>query len=317
MTEQDQAFANKAAYEIIESPKLGWKDAYQTALQSVKKNIPLVLYGPPGTGKTRLINELSHELRRDGILGKEEQVQFHKKFSYEDFIEGHVPSENGGFERRNGIFKEFCLSPSNKQVDLFVIDEMNRAEISSTFGEVLFAIEDRDHRIVKTAHFGDPFSVPKNLSLIGTMNTADRNIAIIDYAIRRRFRFVIVYPDSKELASWINRLGLEFPDFDTVDYIGMFETINERIRKHPLLGSHMQLGQSLFVPSSTGPISKEDMVHNVTEALLPQVEAYFGLGNENEMSSIFNPSIVRKYHDQERVLFSDLVAMVNESKNEQ
>ena len=167
---KEEAVKNKTEYKKVE-PQLA-PDPMTELISCCDRHIPVILYGPPGTGKTKMAMDLRKGLEIKKILGKFETVQFHRKFTYEDFIEGYKPSDNG-FIKRDGVFKEFCKNPTNGKTDLFVIDEINRAEIATTFGETLFALEDRESRIVKTAHFSEPFSIPCNLQLIGTMNTAD------------------------------------------------------------------------------------------------------------------------------------------------
>lgn len=282
-----------------------------------EKCIPVILYGPPGTGKTRFLNLFSSFLKTKGKLGKCQTVQFHKKFSYEDFIEGFSPSLSG-FQNRDGVFKLFCKNPSDaKLVDLFVIDEINRADLATTFGETLFAIEDRKARTVKTSHFGDEFTIPENLMIVGTMNTADRNISQFDFAIRRRFRFIPVFPSESALKEWLSPIGFNHKEFTVDDYVTFFSKINERVRRNPLLGSHMQLGQSLFVPSgSSSPISAEELAANFSEVIIPQVEAYFGFGNRRELSLIFNPLITESYLYNRRIGSELFGAFVRETANE-
>lgn len=317
MTKKKEAIENKGHYVLPPSESPSFAGAYERALELVRSNIPIVLFGPPGTGKTKIASDISEALKSNGELGNFELIQFHRKYTYEDFIEGYAPSADGGFVPKQGSFKKFCSSPSSSQVDLFVIDEMNRAELSSTFGEVLYALEDRGERTATTAHFKDEFKIPMNLSMVGTMNTADRNISIVDYALRRRFRFIPVYPDSTELQKWLNTKGFSFNEFEVADYVGFFATINKRIISNALLGSHMQLGQSMFVPPiKDRPLALGDLVANFVEVLIPQIEAYFGFGSQTEMVSIFNPSIVSKYLKQETISGEDFTAMVMECVGE-
>jgi 5-methylcytosine-specific restriction protein B len=313
MTKPETSLDKKGQFNLPQPNYLSWIDSYNRTLESVRNHIPVILYGPPGTGKTKIVGDINEQLSVCNEIGKYEVVQFHKKFSYEDFIEGYAPTEDGGFAEKDGVFKAFCANPTHEKTDIFVIDEMNRAELSSTFGEVLYAIEDRHKRVVTTARFGNKFKIPHNLSIIGTMNTADRNISIVDYALRRRFRFIPVYPDCIELQSWLQKIGFSFSNFSIVEYVSFFKKINNRIRKHPLLGPHMQLGQSLFVPvSANKPITPIEITNNFCEVVITQIEAYFGFGSQGEMSSILNPSIVDKYLCQSVISFEDFAAFVLE-----
>ena len=279
--------------------------------------LPVILYGPPGTGKTKMVMDLKENFQAKNILGKFETVQFHRKFAYEDFIEGYKPSDNG-FVKKDGIFKEFCKNPTIDKIDLFVIDEINRAEIATTFGEALFALEDRDRRVVKTAHFSEPFSIPKNLQLIGTMNTADKSIANIDFAIRRRFRFIPVFPDVSKLEKWLLGLSINLSSFSLSEYCHFFERTNKRISVSSQLGPHMQLGEAMFVPSGFGDaaISEEDFLFNFRDVILPQVEAYLGFGNRLELSAIFGPSLVDRFLTSRSCNIEDFSGLIKESLND-
>lgn len=310
----EQEIKSKGSWQLPISNSLNWSTAFKRTLELVKDNIPVVLFGPPGTGKTKIINHLKKELSDEKLLGNFEIVQFHKKFSYEDFIEGYSPTEKGGFEKKAGIFKMFCERRTDKKVDLFVIDEMNRAELSSTLGEVLYTLEDRGERSVKTSHFGDTFRIPRNLSLVGTMNTADRNINVVDYALRRRFRFVAVNPDSDELNQWLNKVGFGFTEFSIAQYIKYFEILNYKIQAHQLLGAQMRLGQSFFVPPrKSDPISSKEIIHNFSEVIGPQLEAYLGNGNEMELSLLLNPVLGKKITNYEQITIEDLASHIHEA----
>jgi 5-methylcytosine-specific restriction protein B len=293
------------------------QDPMDELIKCCDRLLPVILYGPPGTGKTKMVMDLKDNFRAQNILGKFETIQFHRKFSYEDFIEGYKPSDNG-FVKKDGIFKEFCKTPTIDKVDLFVIDEINRAEIATTFGEALFALEDRDGRVVKTAHFSESFSIPKNLQLIGTMNTADKSIANIDFAIRRRFRFIPVFPNVSKLEKWLLTLSVNLSSFSIPEYCKFFERTNKRIAVSSQLGPHMQLGEAMFVPSGFDDtaISEEDFLFNFRDVLLPQVEAYLGFGNRLELSAIFGPALVDRFLASRSISNEDFSGLIKESIND-
>lgn len=156
----------------------------------------VVFYGPPGTGKTYVARELAWALA--GSKERVRLVQFHPSYAYEDFIEGYRPRKHGepGFELRDGPFKALAAAALADRAHLYVliIDEMNRGNVAKVLGELYFLLEYRDERI-QLQYSAEPFELPPNLRIIGTMNTADRSIALLDQALRRRFAFVPFFPD--------------------------------------------------------------------------------------------------------------------------
>lgn len=169
-------------------------------LVNYKKNI--ILQGPPGTGKTFIAKRLAYLSMgvKDPI--KVETIQFHQSYSYEDFIQGFRPSADGKFYLQNGVFFNFCnkarRDPGHKY--FFIIDEINRGNLSKIFGELMMLIENDKRgeefslKLTYSSGNGESFYIPENLYMIGTMNTADRSLAIVDYALRRRFAFVDIKP---------------------------------------------------------------------------------------------------------------------------
>ena len=171
----------------------------------------VILYGPPGTGKTFVAERLARRLAA-GRLGFWELVQFHPSYAYEDFIQGIRPRTEGNtvaYELAEGRFLEFCRRAREVGDDhpcVLVIDEINRAHLSRVFGELMYLLEYRD-RAIPLAAGGAPFEIPPNVYIIGTMNTADRSIALVDQALRRRFAFIRLQPDFSVLESHLCQNG--------------------------------------------------------------------------------------------------------------
>lgn len=215
------------------------------ALLRSKKNV--ILQGAPGVGKTFTAERLAYTLM--GVADKQrvEMVQFHQNYSYEDFIQGYKPNANGGFELKPGVFLHFCKKASNSPDKdfFFIIDEINRGNLSKIFGELLMLVENgyRDKEM-KLAYGDDLFSVPGNLYIIGMMNTADRSLAMIDYALRRRFSFFEMHPgfDSEGFKKYQAELADE--RFDNV--IEGIKALNKIIESDNSLGRGFCIGHSYF-----------------------------------------------------------------------
>ncbi|MFF5288774.1 McrB family protein [Paractinoplanes globisporus] len=179
-----------------------------------------LLYGPPGTGKTFVAEEIGLHLA--GPDGKVETVQFHPSFSYEDFIEGLRPVSNPGgtigYEVRPGIFKRFCEDAKNSTAThVFIIDEINRAELGAVLGELMMLLEYRVRKSVLLPYSQERFFVPENVVVLATMNTADRSLALVDFALRRRFHALEMRPSRDVLSAHLGGgesadLVLEFFD---------------------------------------------------------------------------------------------------------
>ena len=219
-----------------------------------KKNI--VLEESPGVGKTYIAKRLAYRMIRYKIPENVRMVQFHQSYAYEDFIQGYRPSEEGSFERRDGVFLSFCreaaANPDQRYV--FIIDEVNRGNLSKIFGELLMLIEadKRDPEYAVPLTYSpevEPFHVPANLYLIDMMNTADRSLAMVDYALRRRFSFHRLEPafGTDQFRNHLNTAGV---DEDLVGRIvNRFLALNERIREdHRNLGPGFEIGHSFFCP---------------------------------------------------------------------
>ena len=209
-----------------------------------KKNI--ILQGAPGVGKTFAARRLAWSIMGEQDDSRIEFVQFHQNYSYEDFVMGYKP-EDSGFALKTGVFHRFCQRANNRPElpHFFIIDEINRGNLSRIFGELLMLIEPdyRDAK-VRLAYSEVPFSVPGNLYIIGMMNTADRSLALIDYALRRRFSFFDMEPgfDSEGFARY--QAGLENETFDAL--IERIRALNREIAQDKALGRGFCIGHSYF-----------------------------------------------------------------------
>lgn len=236
-----------------------------------KKNI--ILQGAPGVGKTFAAKRLAYSMMGEKDESRIEFVQFHQNYSYEDFMMGYKPVDDG-FELKYGIFYRFCQKAANQpdKEYFFIIDEINRGNMSKIFGELLMLIE-RDYRDTKAtlAYNGLSFSVPKNLYIIGMMNTADRSLAMIDYALRRRFSFFEVEPgfDSDGFVRYQNSLNNE--DFN--ELVAKVKELNKEITLDKSLGKGFCIGHSYFC--NCNDCTVEWLRSIVDYDILPMVSEYW------------------------------------------
>ena len=215
-----------------------------------KKN--LILQGAPGVGKTFISKRLAYSLIGSKEEDQIEFIQFHQNYSYEDFIQGFRPDENG-FHLENGIFYEFCVKArEHPEKDyFFIIDEINRGNISKIFGELLMLIEadkrGKEFEIYLTYNKDEKFHIPDNLYIIGMMNTADKSLAIIDYALRRRFVFYTVNTLFDDNYDELLKKRLDFPDEIKEDILNKFKKLNSTISNDGNLGEGFKIGHAYFL----------------------------------------------------------------------
>jgi hypothetical protein len=254
----------------------GWLEEVEALLSDKPQ---LVLYGPPGTGKTWVAERLARYFTAD--RGEVRLVQFHPSYSYEDFIEGIRPALDGQtgqltYKVEKGLFRDFCEQAAGRPDETFVliIDEINRGNMSKILGELITLLES-DKRLAQKSELKLPlsytpqhrFAVPPNLHVLGTMNTADRSIALMDVALRRRFTFEELMPDTGVIRSVLRE---RVPDKAFIDLVAdVFDALNDRIRF--LYDRDHQLGHSYFLDvTDVGSLRQVFVVR-----VVPMLQEYF------------------------------------------
>lgn len=253
------------------------EDRYQRLRSLLQRKKNVILAGPPGVGKTFTAKRLAYSIMGKKDPSRVEMIQFHQSYSYEDFMMGFRPTEDGGFALTEGPFYRFCEKarqdgPSRPY--FFIIDEINRGNISKIFGELLMLIEaDKREEQMRLLYKNEKFSVPPNVHLNGMMNTADRSLSVLDYALRRRFGFFEMPPgfDSRGFLGWQEKV--DNPSFDNL--VAAIVEVNEEIAKDSALGKGFVIGHS-FLSSPRDTVSVEDWLCSVVnDELIPLLEEYW------------------------------------------
>ena len=249
---------------------------------ALKRKKNLIVQGPPGVGKTYVARRLAWLQMGEQDNSRVQLVQFHQSYSYEDFIRGWRPTEKGGFELANGVFVEFVRKAQHDQAHdyFFIIDEINRGNLSKIFGELLMLLEadkrDALYAMPLTYRKKDeaPFYLPPNLYVIGTMNTADRSLAMVDYALRRRFTFVDLVPMlGSKLVQYLRKVGIEAEMGQKV--VGLVEQLNVTIKADKNLGSGFLIGHSYFCTPLNGAEPQEWWDAIVRHDIAPLLREYW------------------------------------------
>ncbi len=226
------------------------EEEYDLLVNLLKHKQNIILQGAPGTGKTFAAKRLAYSIMGIKDISRVMTIQFHQSYSYEDFIIGFRPTKDG-FELKEGPFYSFC---KKAELDIennyyFIIDEINRGNLSKIFGELFMLIEnDKRGSSLKLLYADEQFSIPENVYLIGMMNTADRSLAMLDYALRRRFAFYEFDPAFDSTGFNKYRLDKNNQKFDSL--IDEIQLLNDEIADDETLGQGFRIGHSYFCTSS-------------------------------------------------------------------
>jgi hypothetical protein len=267
LTVHEPGASYNAPYSLAQlSTDTGYAEAdLRRWVQAIARKQHVIFYGPPGTGKTFLAQKLAQHLvaGEDGFV---DLVQFHPAYQYEDFIQGirPVPRADGslGYEMVPGRFLQFCAAARRREgVCVLIIDEINRADLSRVFGELMYLLEYREQTVPLAG--GGEFSIPTNVRIIGTMNTADRSIALVDHALRRRFAFIALDPNYELLRRYHEQRDTSFP---VAALIRLLRRLNDQIGD-----PHYAVGISPFL--------RPDLSAHIADIwqmeIVPYLEEYF------------------------------------------
>jgi len=267
---------------------------FKQIIELLKRKKNIILQGPPGVGKTFIARKIAYEImgyRNDTNI---EMVQFHQSYSYEDFIQGLRPDSKGGFKLTNGVFYTFCQK-AHAHPDrefFFIIDEINRGNLSKIFGELMMLIEPDKRKkkfALKLTYADDEldrFYIPENLHIIGTMNTADRSLAIVDYALRRRFAFITLRPDFNEaFQAFLKSKNLS--EGLIAHIVRALKTINKDISDDVNLGAGFQIGHSYFC-NYPGTMDERSWLHDVIDFEIKPLLDEIWFDNPDKVKGLVN-----------------------------
>jgi len=250
---------------------------YENYYDILNRKKQLIFFGPPGTGKTYAVNNFAKWIvaKKNGASPNDynkfiQKVTFHPSYSYEEFVEGIKPSLEDSelrYEIEDGMFKDICKKAGDDSDNYYVmlIDEINRGNIAKIFGELITLIENdkrEEHELLLT-YSKDRFSVPENLFILGTMNTADRSLTQLDVALRRRFGFTEMMPDYEKVDATVNGINLS----------ALLRALNEKIRERE--GREKQIGHSYFMKNAKPLEEIEDLRFVFANEIIPLLQDYF------------------------------------------
>ena len=279
--DDDQEDDGKSQYpeygidKFLEEVYINEKD-YNTLVELVKNKKNLIVQGAPGVGKTFMAKRLAYSMMGVKDVDRVMMVQFHQSYSYEDFVMGYRPSKEG-FELRHGTFYKFCKEAQEDDENdyFFIIDEINRGNLSKIFGELFMLIENDkrgEKNKIQLLYSDESFFIPKNVHIIGLMNTADRSLAMIDYALRRRFAFFDLKPgfDSDGFKGYQSKLD----DYRFDGLIEVMKELNLDINNDESLGEGFRVGHSYLC--NVKPDEIDNKLNYIVEyELIPLLKEYW------------------------------------------
>lgn len=249
------------------------EDTYNTLTELLEAKYNVILQGAPGVGKTFAAKRLAYSIMGQKDTSRVAMVQFHQSYSYEDFIQGYRPFKDG-FELVNGAFYKFCkeAEEDNERPYFFIIDEINRGNLSKILGELMMLIEkDKRGEKIKLLYSNEWFTVPQNVRIIGMMNTADRSLALMDYALRRRFAFFDFAPafSSEGFKNYLAEK--DSPKLEKL--IATVESLNSTISTDESLGDGFRIGHSYFCTDDE--VTDEWLKSVVEYEVIPLIKEYW------------------------------------------
>ena len=257
---------------------------FSEILNSFRNKKNLILQGPPGSGKSFVAKRLAYALLGSKDDSRIESIQFHQSYSYEDFMQGYRPKEEGeGFNLKDGVFYRFCKKASQDLTRsyVFIIDEINRGNLSKIFGEVMLLIES-DKRgpewgvsLTYSNELSPKFHIPPNLFILGMMNTADRSLAMVDYALRRRFAFKDIEPGilTTQFSEYLHGMDVEASVVSKIQ--SKIGELNKKIETSNDLGAGFRIGHSFFVPNGKVSDSKVWYSSVIQNEIAPLLREYW------------------------------------------
>lgn len=248
---------------------------YKTLVNVLKMKKNIILQGAPGVGKTFTAKRLAYSIIGAKNPDRVQMIQFHQSYSYEDFIEGYRPTENG-FTIKKGSFYKFCKLAEDDDENnyFFIIDEINRGNLSKIFGELFMLIEKDKRGIELQLLYSDEnFSVPSNVYIIGMMNTADRSLAMLDYALRRRFSFFTMKPGFNTIGFQTYQDSLKSEAFNKL--VSCVKQLNSKITADISLGEGFCIGHSYFCGLTAETATAQTLTSIIEYELIPLLKEYW------------------------------------------